>query len=49
MTDIKSRTVVNAQDLDAAIEHARAALAALLPGGFNPTDEIICPPTAKIR
>ena len=30
MTDITSRTVVNAQDLDAAIEHARAALAALL-------------------
>ena len=30
MTDIKSRTVVNAQDLDAAIEHARAALAASL-------------------
>jgi len=30
LTDITSRTVVNAQDLDAAIEHARAALAALL-------------------
>jgi hypothetical protein len=30
VTDITSRTVVNAQDLDAAIEHARAALAALL-------------------
>ena len=30
MTDITSRTVFNAQDLDAAIEHARAALAALL-------------------
>jgi hypothetical protein len=30
LTDIASRTVLNAQDLDAAIEHARAALAALL-------------------
>jgi len=30
LTDITSRTVFNAQDLDAAIEHARAALAALL-------------------
>jgi len=30
LTDITSRTAVNAQDLDAAIEHARAALAALL-------------------
>jgi hypothetical protein len=30
LTDIVSRTVLNAQDLDAAIEHARAALAALL-------------------
>jgi hypothetical protein len=30
LTDTTSRTVLNAQDLDAAIEHARAALAALL-------------------
>ena len=30
MTDITSRAVFNAQDLDAAIDHARAALAALL-------------------
>ena len=30
MTDITSRTVLSAPDLDAAIEHARAALAALL-------------------
>ena len=30
MTDIASRPVLNGQDLDAAIEHARAALAALL-------------------
>jgi hypothetical protein len=30
MTDIASRPVLNAQDLDAAIEHAREALAALL-------------------
>jgi hypothetical protein len=30
LTDITSRAVFNAQDLDAAIEHARAALAALL-------------------
>jgi hypothetical protein len=30
LTDITSRAVFNAQDLDAAIDHARAALAALL-------------------
>jgi hypothetical protein len=30
LTDTTSRTVLNAQDLDAAIKHARAALAALL-------------------
>jgi hypothetical protein len=30
LTDTTSRTVLNAEDLDAAIEHARAALAALL-------------------
>jgi hypothetical protein len=30
LTDIASRTVLNGQDLDAAIEHARAALAVLL-------------------
>jgi hypothetical protein len=36
LTDITSRAVFNAQDLDAAIEHARAALAALLRFPVNP-------------
>ncbi len=38
MADIASRPVVNGPNLDAAVEHARAALAALSwdPGGPRP-------------